>query len=328
MAAAAPLGDRVSRSFSFARVASLLLALAVLPGAALADSYFLTVAGLGGEPDFEQTFQREAQDLERTLKGAGTTTHVRTLAGPAATREQLSAALADIAARAHSEDDFILILIGHGSHDGVQYKLNLVGPDISAAELAQACARIHARRQLIVNTTSSSGGAIADLAHAGRAVIAATKSGSEKNATVFARFFVEALADPSADVNKDEAISALEAFQYATTKTAAYYESQKRLATEHAVFDDQGGQGPAVREAAADGSAGKLLASIALVRLGKAEEAGGNPERARLLARKEALQARIDSLKYQRAALSPDEYRQQLTDALTQLARVQQELDK
>ena len=33
----------------------------------------------------------------------------------------------------------MLILIGHGSFDGDEYKFNLVGPDISAAELA-ACA--------------------------------------------------------------------------------------------------------------------------------------------------------------------------------------------
>jgi hypothetical protein len=308
-------------------VTSLLGALAA-PGAAMADTYFLTVAGLGGEQDFEQAFEREAQDLDRILKGAGSTVHVRTLQGAAATREAVTGALAEIAAAAQPGDDFVLILIGHGSHDGVQYKLNLPGPDIGAAELAQACARIRARRQLIVNTTSASGGAVAELSHAGRAVIAATKNGSEKNATVFARFFVEALADPAADVNKDEAISALEAFQYASAKTATYYESQKRLATEHAVFDDTGGQGPAVREAASDGPAGRLLASFTLVRLGKDSAAQASPERARLLARKEALQQRIDTLKYQRAALSPEEYRQALTEALVQLARVQQELDK
>ena len=51
----------------------------------------------------------------------------------------------------------MLILIGHGSYDGVEYKFNLVGPDISAASLAALCNRVGARRQLIVNATSSSG---------------------------------------------------------------------------------------------------------------------------------------------------------------------------
>ena len=111
---------------------------------------------------------------------------------------------------------------------------------MSAAELAALCNRIAAKRQLIVNTTSASGGSMAAFQRPGRAVIAATKSGTEKNATVFARYWVEALQDPAADVDKNESISALEAFQYADRKTAEFYASQKRLATEHAVFEDTG----------------------------------------------------------------------------------------
>ena len=111
---------------------------------------------------------------------------------------------------------------------------------MTGAELAMLCDRIPARRQLVVNTTSASGGSIAALEKPGRAVVTATKSGTEKNATVFARYWVEALHDPSADADKNESITALEAFQYADRKTAEFYESQKRLATEHAVFEDTG----------------------------------------------------------------------------------------
>ena len=108
-----------------------------------------------------------------------------------------------------------LILIGHGSFDGIEYKFNLVGPDMTAGEIAALCDRIASHRQLIVDTTSSSGGAIAALERPGRAVIAATKSGTEKNATVFARYWVEALQDPSADADKSDSVSAMEAFTYA-----------------------------------------------------------------------------------------------------------------
>jgi hypothetical protein len=92
------------------------------------------------------------------------------------------------------------------------------------------CDRIPARRQLVVDTTSASGGAIAALERPGRAVIAATKSGTEKNATVFARYWSEALEDPTTDVDKSDSISAMEALTYADHKTAAFYETQKRLA--------------------------------------------------------------------------------------------------
>ncbi len=295
---------------------------------ARADSYYVTVAGLGGEPDYEQRFSQQAADLERIFKAAGTTPHVFTLSGKEATRSHLTTTLQTIAGQARPEDDFVLILIGHGSFDAVEYKLNLPGPDISATALARLCDHIASKRQLIVNTTSSSGGSLAVLAKKGRAVITATKSGTEKNATVFARYWVEALQDTRADVDKNETVSALEAFQYATSKTAAFYDSQKRLATEHAVFADQGNGGAAVRVATLPTGAGRLLANLALVRFGTERTAGANPAKRSLLAKKEQLEARIDTLKYQRAAMSPQEYRQQMTESLVALAKVQEELEK
>jgi hypothetical protein len=296
-------------------------------GRARADTYFLTVAGLGGEPDYEQHFKEMAADLERVFKSAGAANHVFTMSGKDATRSKLAAVMQVIAGQAKPDDDFVLILIGHGSFDGQQYKFNLVGPDITAAGLAQLCGRIGSKRQLVVNTTSASGGSIAALAHGGRVVIAATKSGTEKNATVFARYWVEALQDPTADVDKSDSISALEAFRYATAKTAAFYESQKRLATEHAVFADTG-TGAAVRVASTDSGAGRSLSGIPLVRLGAERAATADPGKRGLLAKKEQLEQRIDTLKLQRAALSPQEYKQHLTEYLVALAKVQGELEK
>jgi hypothetical protein len=303
----------------------------IVPRTAHADTYFLTVAGLGGEPDYEERFTQQANDLDRVFKSGGATAHVFTLYGKDATRAHLTASLQTIASQAKPEDDFVLTLIGHGTDDGAQYKFNLVGPDISAVTLAQLCSRIASKRQLIVNTTSSSGGSVAVLAKKGRAVIAATKSGTEKNATVFARYWVEALQDSRADVNKSDSISALEAFQYATAKTAAFYDSQKRLATEHAVFVDTGAGKAAVRVASTDTGAGRMLSSLTLVRLGGGAERGvvaGDPTKRGLLAKKEQLEQRIDTLKYQRAAMSPQDYKRQLTESLVALAKVQEELDK
>jgi hypothetical protein len=292
---------------------------------AIADTYFLTVAGLGGDPDYEREFRQLAADLDRTLKGPDN--HVYTLAGNDASRAHVVQTLEAIAGLAKPDDDFVLILIGHGSFDGIEYKFNLVGPDITAAALAALCNRIASKRQLIINTTSASGGSIGVLARRGRAVISATKSGTEKNATVFARYFVDALKDPTADLDKNEAITALEAFQYATGKTAEFYEAQKRLATEHAVFVDTA-HGAPVRVASTEGGAGHFLASVVLVRLGADRTAANDPAKRGLLARKEQLERQIDTLKYQRAAMSAEDYKQQLKEALVQLARVQAQLEQ
>ena len=291
-----------------------------------ASVYYVTVAGLGGEPDYEQRFTAAAKDLDKVFK-ASSGAHVYTLTGSQATRVRLTETMAIVARDAKPEDDFVLTLIGHGSFDGVEYKFNLVGPDVSAPELAAMCDRVLARRQLVVNTTSASGGSVAALERSGRGVIAATKTGTEKNATVFARYWVEALEDPTADKDKSESISAMEAFQYADRKTAAFYESQKRLATEHAVFEDTG-HGEAVRASAAQGREGALLSSLIVVRIGASQAAMNDPEKRDLLAKKEELEQQIDALKYQKAAMDPGEYKKQLTAALLQLATVQGELEK
>ena len=149
---------------------------------------------------------------------------VETLKGADATKAKLEAALGDrIAAQAKPPDAFVLMMIGHGTFDGTEYKFNLPGPDISAPELAVLLNRIPATRQLVVDMTSASGGVASTRSKKeGRVVITATKSGTEKNATVFARFWVEALRDPAADTDKNQVVTALEAFKYAQTKTAAF----------------------------------------------------------------------------------------------------------
>ena len=290
-----------------------------------AATYYVTVAGLGGEPDYEQRFTAEAKDLDKIFKATGTGAHVLTLSGAQATADGLRGALGIVAKQATASDDFVLILIGHGSFDGTEYKFNLVGPDLSAAEIAGLCDQIPAKRQLIVDTTSSSGGGLAAFERNGRAVVTATKSGTEKNATVFARYFVEALQDPAADIDKNDAVTAMEAYSYAAKKTAAFYDSQKRLATEHAVFDDIG-RGEPVREAG--NGQGQMLSNFTLLRYGAAQAAASDPTKQALLARKEALEQKIDTLKYGKAAMDPAEYRSGLTAALLELAQVQAELDK
>jgi hypothetical protein len=304
---------------------AVLLCLVLASFSAHASVYYVTVAGLGGEPDYEQRFTANARDLDKLFKASGNGAHVYTLTGTQATKAELTTTLTSIAHEARPSDDFVLMLIGHGSFDGTDYKFNLVGPDITAADLAALCDRIPSRRQLVVNATSASGGSVAALEKPGRGVIAATKTGTEKNATVFARYWVEALQDPTADTDKSDSISAMEAFAYAQRKTAAFYESQKRLATEHAVFEDTGKNEP-VREPAQN--EGTLLANFTVLRIGAAQKQASDPAKQALLAKKEDLEQKIDALKYQKAAMDPADYKQQLTAALVQLAQVQQELDK
>ena len=134
-------------------------------------------------------------------------------------------------------------------------------------------------RQLVVNMTSASGGSIDALRKENRVVISATKTGTEKNATVFARYWAEALSDPAADTDKNETVSALEAFRYAEQKTAKFYETQKRLATEHAVLEDTG-KGEGVRAPSAENGEGHAGRGVPAAAAGRAtQRRPSNPQK-------------------------------------------------
>ena len=289
----------------------------LLAGSLQATTFYVTVAGLGGEPDYEQRFTLLASETDKILKDRGGDTRIETLKGAAATKANLRSTLQKIAQDAKPQDAVVLMLIGHGSFDG-EYKFNLPGPDISAAEIGALLDKIPATRQLVVNMTSCSGGANDELRKGNRVVVSATKSGTEKNATVFARFWVEALRDPAADVDKNGTISAMEAFHYAQEKTKAFYDEAKHLATEHAMIQDS------AKEAT---NAGQLAMAFPVLRL-STEKVQVDPAKKALQAKRDEIESQIDQLKYQKALLPEAQYRAQLSKLLLDLAKTQEELDK
>ncbi len=317
MGAAPEMGRRVRAGRAL--LLGLCLVLAARPA-----TWYVTVTGLGGEPDYELRFKSQAAEIERALRGVPDARIEMLVSG---TREQVRSALEHIGREAAPADALVLMLIGHGGFDGDEYKMNLPGPDLTAAELASLLDRVKAARQLVVNMTSASGGSIEALRRPGRIVITATKSGTEKNATVFARYWIEALSDPAADTDKNEVVSALEAFRYADRKTAEFYETQKRLATEHPLIEDTG-KGDGVRAPSSENREGLLAASFPVVRLGRTAQSAADPARQALLARREQLEGDIARLKYQKAAMPAADYKKQLAALLLELAKTQEALDK
>src|SRR5690349_23373413 len=127
MAAAPPLGCHMTHI-------KLLGLLALAAVSLRAESYFLTVAGLGGEDQYDQRFTGWASDLNKLLK-AEPGAKVDTLSGKDATKANIEAKLRALA-NTKPDDSFVLVLIGHGTYDDLDYKFNIPGPDISATELA------------------------------------------------------------------------------------------------------------------------------------------------------------------------------------------------
>ena len=73
---------------------------------------------------------------------------------------------------------------------------------------------------------------------------------------------------------------------------------------------------------------GMFAANFTVLRIGAAQSAANDPAKRALLDKKEELERKMDVLKYQKAAMPADDYKQQLTERSLELARVQEELDK
>lgn len=291
-----------------------------------AETFYFTVAGLGGEPEYDARFSGWAKDLDKLLRQVEPQAKIKTLYGADATRANVEAYLHELAKEAKPDDSLVLMMIGHGSFDEFDYKFNLPGPDLSATELAGLLDKIPAH-ELVVNMTSASGGSIPVLEKAKRVVITATKAGTEKNATVFPRYWIEGLRDPAADSDKNDIVTALEVFRYAEEKTAKFYETQKRLSTEHALIEDAG-KGEGVKLPSAENGEGLTAGRFAVLHLGATAVQSRDPAKLALLKQKEELEAQIDDLKYRKASMAVQEYRGQLQQLMIQLAQTQEALDK
>ncbi|HVO97074.1 MAG TPA: C13 family peptidase [Bryobacteraceae bacterium] len=289
--------------------------------------YYFTIAGLGGEPEYEQRFSGWAKDLDKVLHQVEPSAKIKTLYGAEATRANVESYFRQMTSEVKPDDSVVIMMIGHGTCDEFDYKFNLPGPDLTASELASMLDKLPAAHQAVINMTSASGGSLAALNKAKRVVITATKAGTEKNATVFARYWIEGMRDPAADADKNEVVTALELFRYAEDKTAKFYETQKRLATEHALLEDAG-KGEGVKAPSAENGEGLTAGRFAVLHLGSMAAQIRDPAKLGLLKQKENLEATIDDLKYRKASMPLAEYRQTLQRYLLELAKIQEALDK
>jgi hypothetical protein len=282
------------------------LALALGAGSARAELYYLIVGGLGGDPVYAESFAESASAMAEAARRTTGDTRVTLLSGEAATREALEGALASLNRRLAAADRLAIFLIGHGTYDGTDYKFNLTGPDIDGAAFAALLEQVPARNQLIVNASSASGAVLETWAGDGRAVITATRSGRERNATRFAEYWANALSSTDADVNKNGSLSVQEAYDYASRRTAESFESEGQLATEHSE----------IRGDIAGGFEVSRLTARATV----------PPAVAALQQRADDLEEQVAALRLRREELG-DDYLPQLQALLVELAEVQEQID-
>jgi hypothetical protein len=285
------------------------------------------VVGAEGAPEYAQTFARSADHwAEAATRGQARVVQVgRHAPNGTGDKEELRTLL-DAECR-RTTPPLWLILIGHGTFDGREAKFNLRGTDVSGQELAEwlkPCRRPLA----VIDCSSASAPFLNKLSADGRVVVTATRTGQENNYARFGEYLSAAIADPTVDLDKDGQTSLLEAFIAASHRTEEFYKQQGRLATEHALLDDNGDglgiqadwfQGIRATRSARDGAPldGPRAHQWHLVRTG-AEQVMSADARSR----RDALELQIEALRGKKASMDETLYYAQLEPLLLQLARL------
>jgi hypothetical protein len=217
------------------------------------------------------------------------------------------------------------VLIGHGTFDGKVAKFNLPGPDMTPADFAPLLKSLPAKHLVFVNTASSSGPFLEELAGPGRTVVTATRTGAERFATLFGGYFVDALFSDNADADKNHRISVLEAFDSAKLGVQRAYEQEGIMLTEHPLLDDSG-EGKGVADPKADGKVGRVAAVLSLGTPQAAEAMPADPKLRGLYEERKDLERRVEGLKLMKSGMEPARYASELEKLLTALAMKSQQI--
>lgn len=274
--------------------------------AAAQRTHVILVQGLAGEPSYGTVFK----DVLTTIAEAARSTWnvpasslvMLTDDGPAttkSTRENVMQAFTNIGGRAAAGDVVLVVLVGHGGGEGEASRVNLPGPDPTAADYATWMSGFTRQRVVFVNASSGSGDFLPVIAGPQRVVVTATKSALQRNESIFATYFARGLTGTESDADKDGRVSVLEAFNYAKREVARVYETTKRMQTEQAQLSDT----TLARTIAFGGAA-----------------ASTDPRIAALVGERQALEEQVGALRLRKASMSAAEYDRQLESLLLSIA--------
>lgn len=281
-------------------------------------THVLIVTGLGGEPQYSKSFAEQGaalHELARTQWRVADSSLVWLAEDPArdaarikgrATREAVGEAFVGLSRRVSPGDVVVVLLVGHGSGEGKDSRVNLPGADPTAADYAGWLAAFGRQTVVFVNTASASGDFVPALKGEGRVIVTATRTALERNEAIFGGHFVRGLTTSEADANKDGRISVMEAFGYAQREVQRVYAEEKRMLTEHATLSDS------------------ALASR--VAFGAASASSDDPRVVALVAERRALEESLTALRGRKESMTAAAYERELERLLVAIAEKTQEI--
>ena len=284
------------------------------------NKFAVIINGAGGEPEYAKQFEQWSKELGSVLseRFGFDNKQIRVLTEKQATAEEVKRTFASLKLQLDANNLLFVFLIGHGSFDGKESKFNLIGPDLPASEYNVLLSALPTRRIVVFNMASASGEFIKSLAAKGRIVVTATRNGQETNATRFTGFLIAALNAADGDTDQDGHTSVLEAFVYATRLTDDFYKRAGRLASEHAMIDDNGDGVGHEKVEAGEG----LLARATYLDSLSVDEAATTAATGKLLKERTRLEGEIEQLIARKQNMPEGEYEANLERLFIELAKV------
>ncbi len=289
----------------------------------------LLIVGAPGEESYQEEFARWAQSwkavaptqhLELTTIGLGST-------GAVADRDTIHQQI-DSAIQADTPSLWI-VMIGHGTFDRGVTKFNLRGADITVQEMA-TWLKPWRNRLIVLCCSSASSSFLTELSGPERVIVTATRSGNEQNYARFGGYLAQAITDTATDLDHDDEVSLLEAYLAAASQTDKFYQEASRLATEHALLDDNGdklGTGASFFRGlrpAKSPEPGKSMDGAVAARIMLRASTTGPKFTGEQLVQREQIEESIHVLRGRKSTMNADDYYSQLEALLLQLAALYQ----
>ena len=278
------------------------------------QTHVIIITGLSAEPQYKTAFTKVAAMLADSARSrwkvadsslivlgedAGMDPrHVQLKS----TKEEVANAFLRMSKRVAPGDVLLVFLNGHGAGEGQTSRVNLPGPDPTAADFAAYLSGFPRQTVVFVNAASGSGDFVPVLAGRGRVIVTATKTAIERNESIFATPFVRGLTGTEADADKDGRVSVFEAFDFAKKEVVRAYEADKKLLTEHAILSD----------------------TVLARRVSFGTPVGTDPKVAALVAERQALESQVADLKARKSSTDSTAYAAQLEKLLLELAEKSQ----
>ena len=291
----------------------------------------MIITGAGGEKEYTELFAKWGGDLAKAFDGnTAEMVHITNKPEDIDGRKTVESTLKKWVEK--PEGEIWILLVGHGTFDGKAAKFNLVGNDASDADFKHWL-KPHRGPLVFINTSSCSAPFIRTLSGPNRVVATATKSGYEQNFCRFGGYMAAALGNAEADLDKDGAVSVLEAFLIASRQAGEFYRENDRLVSENALLDDNGDgmgtpadwfrgvrtQKKAKGKSSADGKLSRLVFPV----IPLAEKGIPTPLRKKRL----AIEAKIETLRSLKKTLDAEVYYRDLEKLFLELATTNDEIE-